>query len=123
MGRSLRCHPRFWRWICHQLSPRAARRHRSLILAHLGRGKHAMTATRMRLAEMVGLVGITLLSVFAAISGLVVHFTASHVYNPASPPPAQFHRYLSVAPTVLILAALIAPVWGPARQGDRFARG
>jgi len=38
-----------------------------------------MTATRMKLAEMVGLVGITLLSVFAAISGVVVDFTASHV--------------------------------------------
>src|SRR3989442_1759574 len=28
MGRSLRCHPRFWRWICHQLSPRAAKARR-----------------------------------------------------------------------------------------------
>src|SRR5207247_2574060 len=72
---------------------------------------------------MVGLVGITLLSVFAAISGVVVDFTASHVYNPAWPPHAQFHGYLSVARTVLIMAAVIALVWGPVRRGDRFAWG
>src|SRR5256885_8680913 len=103
--------------------PARTRRHRSLILAHLGRGKHAMTATRMRLAEMVGLVGISLLSVFAAISGVVVDFTASRVYNPAWQPPAQFHGYLSVARSVLIMAAVIALVWGPVRRGDRVALG
>src|SRR5437667_6934876 len=67
---------------------------------------------------MVGLVGITLLSVFAAISGVVIDFTASHVYNPAWPPHAQFHGYLSIARTLLIMIAAILLAWGPVRRGD-----
>jgi hypothetical protein len=69
----------------------------------------------------LGLVGITLLSAFAAISGVVVDFTASHVYNPAWPPHAQFHGYLSIARTVLIMIAAIVLAWGPVRRGDRVA--
>jgi hypothetical protein len=69
----------------------------------------------------LGLVGITLLSAFAAISGVVVDFTASHVYNPAWPPHAQFHGYLSIARTVLIMIAAIGLAWGPVRRGDRVA--
>jgi hypothetical protein len=72
-------------------------------------------------AKRVGLVGITLLSAFAGISGVAVDLTASHVYNPAWPPHAQFHGYLSIARTVLIMAAVIFLAWGPVRGGDRFA--
>jgi hypothetical protein len=72
-------------------------------------------------SRTLGLAGITLLSAFAAISGVVVDFTASHVYNPAWPPHAQFHGYLSIARTVLIMAAAIALAWGPVRRGDRGA--
>lgn len=82
-----------------------------------------MTARRAGLPGLAGLVGITLLSVFAGISGVVVDFTASHVYNPAWPPHAQLHGYLSIARTVLIMAAAIALAWGPVRGGDRFAWG
>lgn len=70
-------------------------------------------------ARTVGLVGITLVSAFVAISGVVVDFTASHVYNPAWPPHAQFHGYLSIARTVLIMGAAVALAWGPVRRGDR----
>ena len=69
----------------------------------------------------LGLVIITVVSAFAAISGVVVDFTASHVYNPAWPPHAQFHGYLSIARTVLILAGAIGLGWGPVRRGDRAA--
>jgi hypothetical protein len=55
----------------------------------------------------VGLVGITLVSAFAGISGVVIDFTASHIYNPAWPPHAQFHGYLSIARTVLIMIAAV----------------
>ncbi len=70
-------------------------------------------------SRTVGLVGITLLSTFVGASGVVVDFTASHVYNPAWPPHAQFHGYLSIARTVLIMAAAIVLAWGPVRRGDR----
>jgi hypothetical protein len=69
----------------------------------------------------LGLVGITLVSAFAGISGVVVDFTASHIYNPAWPPHAQFHGYLSIARTVLIMAAALVLTWGPVRRGDRTA--
>ena len=69
----------------------------------------------------LGLVGITLVSAFAAISGIVVDFTPSHVYNPAWPLHAQFHGYLSIARTVLIMLAAILLAWGPVRRGDRAA--
>jgi hypothetical protein len=69
----------------------------------------------------VGLVGITLVSAFAGLSGVVVDFTASHIYNPAWPPHAQFHGYLSIARTVLIMAAAVVLAWGPVRHGNRLA--
>ena len=69
----------------------------------------------------LGLAGITLVSTFAGVSGVVVDFTASHVYNPAWPPHAQFHGYLSIARTVLIMVAAIMLAWGPVRHGDRVA--
>jgi hypothetical protein len=69
----------------------------------------------------LGLVLITVVSAFAGISGVVVDFTATHVYNPAWPPHAQFHGYLSIARTVLILAGAIGLGWGPVRRGDRAA--
>ena len=72
-------------------------------------------------SRTVGLVGITLVNAFAGISGVVVDFTASHIYNPAWPPHAQFHGYLSIARTVLIMAAAILLAWGPVRRGDRAA--
>src|SRR5262245_26802821 len=68
-----------------------------------------------------GLAGITLVSAFAGISGVVVDFTASHIYNPAWPAHAQFHGYLSIARTVLIMAAAIGLTWGPVRRGNRAA--
>ncbi len=67
--------------------------------------------------------GITVLSLFAAVSGIVVDFTASHIYNPAWPPHAQFHGYLSIARTVLIMAVAMALLWGPVRHGDKSAWG
>ena len=72
-------------------------------------------------ARGVGLVGITLISAFAGISGVVIDFTASHIYNPAWPPHAQFHGYLSIARTVLIMIAAVVLAWGPVRRGDRAA--
>ena len=69
-------------------------------------------------ARGVGLVGITLISAFAGISGVVIDFTASHIYNPAWPPHAQFHGYLSIARTVLIMIAAVVLAWGPVRRGD-----
>ena len=78
---------------------------------------------RPQMGLRVGLVGITVLSLFAAVSGVVVDFTASHVYNPAWPPHAKFHGYLSIARTVLIMAVALALLWGPVRHGDRFAWG
>ena len=82
-----------------------------------------MRARRIGLAGVVGLVGITLLSVFVGVSGVVVDFTATHVYNPAWPPHARLHGYLSIARTVLIMAVALALAWGPVRDGDRFAWG
>ena len=78
---------------------------------------------RPQMGLRVGLVGITVLSLFAAVSGVVVDFTASHVYNPAWPPHAKFHGYLSIARTVLLMAVALALLWGPVRHGDRFAWG
>jgi hypothetical protein len=72
-------------------------------------------------SRTVGLLGVTLVSAFAGISGVVVDFTASHIYNPAWPPHAQFHGYLSIARTVLIMAAAIVLAWGPVRRDDRAA--
>ena len=69
----------------------------------------------------LGLAGITLISAFAGISGVVVDFTSSHVYNSAWPPHAQLHGYLSIARTVLIMVAAIMLAWGPVRRGDRAA--
>ncbi|PYN52427.1 MAG: hypothetical protein DMD92_21565 [Candidatus Rokuibacteriota bacterium] len=69
----------------------------------------------------LGVAGITLLSTFAGISGVAVDFTASHIYNPVWPPHAQFHGYLSIARTVLIMTAAILLAWGPVRRGDRAA--
>src|SRR5262245_19594207 len=71
----------------------------------------------------VGLVLLTVLSAFAAISGVVVDFTATHIYNPIWPPHAQFHGYLSIARTVLIMAVAIVLAWGRVRSGDRFGWG
>lgn len=72
-------------------------------------------------SRMLGLVGITLISAFAGISGVVVDFTTSHIYNPAWPLHAQFHGYLSIARTVLIMAAAVLLAWGPVRHGNRAA--
>src|SRR4029453_16258450 len=72
-------------------------------------------------ARTIGLVSITLVSAFAGISGVVIDFTASHIYNPAWPPHAQFHGYLSIARTVLIMIAAVGLAWGPVRRGDRAA--
>jgi len=69
-------------------------------------------------SRTVALVGITLVSAFGGISGVVIDFTASHVYNPAWPPHAQFHGYLSIARTLLIMIAAILLAWGPVRRGD-----
>ncbi len=70
--------------------------------------------------RMTGLVLLTALSVFVAISGVVVDFTPTHVYNPTWPPHARFHGYLSIARTVLIMAAVVVLAWGPVRAGDGF---
>jgi len=71
----------------------------------------------------VGLVLLTMLSGFVAISGVVVDFTATHIYNPTWPPHARFHGYLSIARTVLIMAAVIVLIWGPVRAKHRFGWG
>ena len=71
----------------------------------------------------IGLVLLTVLSAFVAISGVVVDFTPTHVYNPAWPPHARFHGYLSIARTVLIMAAVIVLAWGPVRARARFGWG
>jgi hypothetical protein len=55
------------------------------------------------------------------VSGIIIDFTATHVYNPAWPPHAQFHGYLSIARTALIMLAAIALVWGPVRAGAAYA--
>lgn len=73
--------------------------------------------------QNIGLVLLTGLSAFVAISGVVVDFTATHVYNPTWPPHARFHGYLSIARTVLIMATVIVLAWGPVRAGDRFGWG
>jgi hypothetical protein len=72
-------------------------------------------------ARTLGLAVLTVVSAFAGISGVVVDFTPTHVYNPAWPPHAQFHGYLSIARTVLIMAAALVLAWGPVRRGDRAA--
>jgi len=82
-----------------------------------------MMPPQMGLRVKVGLVAITVLCLFAAVSGVVVDFTASHVYNPTWPPHAKFHGYLSIARTVLIMAVALALLWGPVRHGDQFAWG
>ena len=71
----------------------------------------------------IGLVLLTGLSAFVAISGVAVDFTATHIYNPTWPPHARFHGYLSIARTVLIMATVIVLAWGPVRAGDRLGWG
>jgi hypothetical protein len=68
-----------------------------------------------------GLFLLTLVSAFAAVSGVAYDFTPTHVYNPAWPAHAQFHGYLSIARTVLIMLAVIVLTWGPVRAGARWA--
>jgi hypothetical protein len=82
-----------------------------------------MTGTRVRSTGRMraGLTLLTLVSAFAAVSGVVYDFTPTHVYNPAWPPHAQFHGYLSIARTVLIMAAVGVLAWGPVRAGARWA--
>jgi hypothetical protein len=69
-------------------------------------------------ARTVGLALLTALSVFAAVSGIVFDFTSTHVYNPAWPPHARFHAYLSIARTVLIMLAVVVVAWGPVFAGS-----
>jgi hypothetical protein len=71
-------------------------------------------------AKTLGLVLLTVLSVLVALSAIVVDFTPTHLYNPTWPPHAQFHGYLSVARTVLIMGAIVVLAWGPVRAGMRF---
>ena len=70
-----------------------------------------------------GLVLLTAISAFAAVSGVVYDFTPTHIFNPAWPPHAQFHGYLSIARTVLIMLAVIVLAWGPVRAGLPYAWG
>src|SRR5262245_315602 len=70
-----------------------------------------------------GLALLTVLCAFVAISGVVVDFTTTHIYNPAWPPHARFHGYLSIARTVLIMLAVVALTWGPVRARARFGSG
>jgi hypothetical protein len=74
-------------------------------------------------ARIAGLALLTALCAFVAISGVVVDFTATHIYNPTWPPHARFHGYLSIARTVLIMLAVMVLGWGPVRAGARFAWG
>ena len=76
---------------------------------------------RGTLPEYVGLVLLTALSAVAAVSGVVVDFSSTHIYNPAWPPHAQFHGYLSIARTVLILLVVVGLAWGPVRVGTPYA--
>ena len=69
----------------------------------------------------IGIVLLTVLSAFTAVSGVLFDFTTTHLYNPTWPPHAQFHGYLSIARTVLIMLAVVALAWGPVREGIRFA--
>jgi hypothetical protein len=71
----------------------------------------------------VGLALLTGLSVFVAVSGVVFDFSDTHIYNPAWPPHARFHAYLSIARTVLIMLAVVVLAWGPVRTGARFGWG
>ncbi len=73
--------------------------------------------------KTAGVVPLTALSAFAAISGVVFDFRATHIYNPAWPPHAQFHGYLSIARTVLVMLAVIALAWGLVRAGMRWGWG
>ena len=74
-------------------------------------------------AELVGLALLTLVSVFVAVSGVVFDFSMTHIYNPAWPPHARFHAYLSIARTVLIMLAVVVLAWGPVRTRQRFGWG
>jgi hypothetical protein len=71
----------------------------------------------------VGFALLTGLSVFVAVSGVVFDFSDTHIYNPAWPPHARFHAYLSIARTVLIMLAVVVLAWGPVRTGARFGWG
>jgi hypothetical protein len=74
-------------------------------------------------SQRVGLALLTLLSVFVAVSGVVFDFSESHIYNPAWPPHARVHAYLSIARTVLIMLAIVVLAWGPVRARVRFGWG
>ena len=67
----------------------------------------------------IGLLLLTGLAVFVAVSAIVFDFTPTHLYNPAWPEHARFHGYLSVARTVLIMLVIVALAWGPVRAADR----
>lgn len=73
--------------------------------------------------QTAGCVLLTTLCAFVAVSAIIYDFTPTHLYNPTWPPHARFHAYLSVARTVLIMATIVALVWGPVRAGQRFAWG
>ena len=66
----------------------------------------------------IGLALLTVLAAFVAISAVVFDFTPTHLYNPAWPPHARFHGYLSVARTVLIMLIVVTLAWGPVRRGE-----
>ena len=69
----------------------------------------------------IGLLLLTGLAVFVAISAIVFDFTPTHLYNPTWPEHARFHGYLSVARTVLIMVVIVALAWGPVRAADRLS--
>ena len=66
----------------------------------------------------IGLALLTVVAAFVAISAVVFDFTPTHLYNPAWPPHARFHGYLSVARTVLIMLIVVTLAWGPVRRGE-----
>jgi hypothetical protein len=74
-------------------------------------------------SQRAGLALLTLISVFVAVSGVIFDFSGSHIYNPAWPPHARFHAYLSIARTVLIMLAIVVLAWGPVRARARFGWG
>lgn len=71
--------------------------------------------------KTAGLVLLTAVCAFAAVSGVVFDFTSTHIYSPAWPPHARFHGYLSIGRTVLIMLAAVVLAWGPVRAGLPYA--